>query len=145
MNDIRRPGRPSTKHLNKEHHFKMTEHTNEDDEPIAVDSMIHDIFLEAEDLPIVVEKMVEQIVSEIDSQDDPIIEGDLKRSIKTVPNDGKPVFLFASLDDRGTLAFRKKTRVLNPKAKKWEIAERWYEHLTGFPIDFDPMYWQEKL
>lgn len=149
MNEIRRPGRPKSppKHLNEEHHFKMSDQINdaENEEPLAVDSMVHELPVEKEERTIVVEKVVEQIFSEMDAQEEPIIDGDGRRSIKTVSDNGRPVFLFESMNDRGTLAFRKKTRVLNTKAKKWETAERWYEHLTGFPIDFEPLYWQEKL
>lgn len=154
MNDIRKPGRPKNpqKHLNEEHHFKMSDQADdtENEEPFAVDSMVHDLPSEKEESPIVVgkvvvEKVIEQIISDLDSQEEPVIDGDGRRHIKTVVDNGRPVFLFESLSGRGTLAFRKKTRVLNPKAKKWETAERWYEHLTGFPIDFEPLYWQEKL
>jgi len=164
MSDERGRGRPKTKHLENEHHYRTSDDASAAGaptaaaEPQSIEAMVENptppVSATSTESPVEqkIHVLVEQQrvflgepqtieISQLNGWH-PIMESDTV--INLPPRNGNPVRLAEKPDGEGVVAFWKKERAFANATKRWQEHGVWRDFYTGMKIDFEPKYWKER-
>lgn len=133
MNDQRKAGRPK-KHLEDEHHFKVAQILEDGAiEPVEDHSVIDFIAQEPD------QKKESSVIDSFPSLENKWYP------IDSASRNGTPIYLSEDGSDNGILGYWKKIRAFANATKKWEETGKFYDFMTGFPLNFTPKYWRSRF
>lgn len=153
MNDEkRRPGRPATKHLHDDHHFKAVG----EQEPVEVteNPIVQNVEkdLEAECAVSITEEIsvTPVTISPLESPVETISLNGWKPMetevvLNTPPRNGIPIKVAETVQDSGIIVFWKRLRAFANATKRWQETGAWIDFHTGMKISFEPKYWKARF
>lgn len=172
MNDEkRRPGRPLTKHLHDNHHFKAESAITEEspaveiaENPIVETAEVHSqeftsevnslaVHVEIASNPVLeshithaespVEKKIHALMETASLNGWKLLETEVL--INTPPRNGIPIKVSETTQGDGIIVFWKRLRAFANATKRWQENGAWIDFHTGMKIAFEPKYWKERF